>query len=280
MARFNQDDATRIYEIEQKLCTIQQGSRDVNAYYTELITLWENYKNYVELPVCTCGRCECNAAQLWERLQQRSRVTKFLMGLNEAYEPTRRHILMQKPMPSLEAAFNIVVQDERQKSINTVSQAGNVVFQSSGSSEFDQMIAYANYKGKPKVVCTHCGMTGHMVNKCYKIHGYPPGYIPGFKSQATQLYGQRPQQYSAQQFNTYPAKQFNAQQFQPKGNFQQMQRPVQVNAQQWRPSFPQKDNAIANVMIEAPPTPAQVTYNNIDLSSLTSDQVQQIVAQL
>lgn len=35
-----------------------------------------------------------------------------------------------------------------------------------------------------------------------------------------------------------------------------MQRSFQVNAQQWRPSFPQKDNAIANVMIEAPPTTA------------------------
>ncbi|KAL1208845.1 hypothetical protein V5N11_010523 [Cardamine amara subsp. amara] len=54
MTRFKQDDAPRVYEIEQRLSTIHQGHMDVSTYYTELITLWEEYKNYVELPVCTC----------------------------------------------------------------------------------------------------------------------------------------------------------------------------------------------------------------------------------
>ncbi|KAG2270373.1 hypothetical protein Bca52824_064928 [Brassica carinata] len=75
------------------------------------------YKNYVELPVCTCGHCECNAAMLWERLQQQSHVTKFLMGLNDAYEQTRRHILMLKPIPTIDEVFNMVSQDERQKNL-------------------------------------------------------------------------------------------------------------------------------------------------------------------
>lgn len=25
-------------------------------------------------------------------------------------------------------------------------------------------------------LCTHCGLLGHTINKCYKIHVYPPGY--------------------------------------------------------------------------------------------------------
>lgn len=102
MTRFKQDDALRIFEIEQRLSNIQQGSSDVSTYYTELVTLWEEYQNYVDLPLCTSGKCECNAALSWEKLQQRSRVTKFLMGLNEAYDSTRRHILMLKPIPSIE----------------------------------------------------------------------------------------------------------------------------------------------------------------------------------
>lgn len=111
---FKQEDAPRVYEIEQQLSRLQQGSMDISTYYTALVTLWEEYRNYVELPVCSCGKCECNAAALWEALQQRSRVTKFLMGLNEAFEPTRRHILMLKPIPSIEDVFNLVIQDERQ----------------------------------------------------------------------------------------------------------------------------------------------------------------------
>ena len=122
LSRFKQDDAPRVFEIELRLSVLSQGSLDVSAYYTELITLWEEYKNYIELHVCTCGHCECNAALLWEQLQQRGRVTKFLMGLNDTYEQTRRHILMLKPIPIIEEAFNIVAQDERQRNIKTCCQ--------------------------------------------------------------------------------------------------------------------------------------------------------------
>lgn len=102
---------------------------DVSAYYTELVTLWEEHRNFVELHVCTCGKCECDAATLWEKLQHRSRVTKFLIGLNESYEQTRRRILMLKPIPAIEESFNIVTQDGRQRSIRPVTAVDNVAFQ-------------------------------------------------------------------------------------------------------------------------------------------------------
>ena len=25
-------------------------------------------------------------------------------------------------------------------------------------------------------MCSHCGVVGHIVDKCYKLHGFPPGY--------------------------------------------------------------------------------------------------------
>lgn len=194
LARFKQDDAPRVFEIEQRLSTIQQGSMDISTYYTELVTLWEEYKNYIEIPVCTCGRCECNAALLWEKMQQRSRVMKFLMGLNEAYESTRRHILMLKPIPDIEDVFNMVTQDERQKTLKPSTRLDNVAFQNTGpvespvvqsqdpnfySGPADNAAYAAAYQGNrypPKPICTHCGRTGHTVQKCFKLHGYPPGH--------------------------------------------------------------------------------------------------------
>ncbi|KAL0656660.1 hypothetical protein Bca4012_077244 [Brassica carinata] len=83
------------------------------------------YKNYIELPVCTCGKCECNAAMLWEKLQQCSCVTKFLVGLNEVYDQMRRHILMLKPIPCIEEVYNMVAQDERQRQIRPVIKTDN-----------------------------------------------------------------------------------------------------------------------------------------------------------
>ncbi|KAG7588340.1 Reverse transcriptase RNA-dependent DNA polymerase [Arabidopsis suecica] len=159
---------------------------DVSAYYTELVTLWEEYRNYVELPVYTCGKCECNAALLWEKLQHMSRVTKFLMGLNESYAATRRHILMLKPIPTIEDAFNMVTQDERQRSIKSTSET--VVFQASGPpTPISQEVynyhspaknsAYAvqnGYRPRPlRPLCTHCGQSGYVIQKCFKLHGYP-----------------------------------------------------------------------------------------------------------
>ncbi|XP_010489977.1 PREDICTED: uncharacterized protein LOC104767686 [Camelina sativa] len=191
LPRFKQDDAPRVYEIEQRLTCIQQGSLDVSAYYTELVTLWEEYKNYIELPVCTSGRCECNAAVLWERLQDRSRVTKFLMGLNESYEQTRRHILMLKPIPNMEEAYNMVTQDERQHivSLKPPVKSDNVAFQTTGSYEgdpangsyvvepYEYVAAYNTYRPKSnRPMCTHCGKMGHMIQTCFKVHGYPHGF--------------------------------------------------------------------------------------------------------
>ncbi|XP_024006507.1 uncharacterized protein LOC112083018 [Eutrema salsugineum] len=39
LCRFKQNNAPRVYEIEQRLSSIQQGSMDVSTYYTELVTL-------------------------------------------------------------------------------------------------------------------------------------------------------------------------------------------------------------------------------------------------
>ena len=258
LTRFKQDDAPRVYEIEQRLSTIQQGSMDISTYYTELVTLWEEYKNYVEIPVCTCGRCECNAALLWEKMQQKSRVMKFLMGLNEAYESTRRHILMLKPIPDIEDVFNMVAQDERQKSIKPSTRVDNVAFQNIGPIEsavnvqdpsyytgpFDNAAYAAAYQGNrfsQKPVCTHCKRHGHTVQKCYKLHGYPPGHK---LHQMTSSSSRGPQQQST------PKPQFP-----PQSQFQQNQ-----------------STNVANAV--AAPNPS------LDLNQFTTDQVQSLLAQL
>ena len=34
----------------------------------------------------------------------------------------------------------------------------------------------SQYGKKDKPICSHCGFRGHTVDKCYKFHGYPPGF--------------------------------------------------------------------------------------------------------
>ena len=34
-----------------------------------------------------------------------------------------------------------------------------------------------------KVICDHCGDKGHTIERCFKLHGFPPGWKKGEKSQ-------------------------------------------------------------------------------------------------
>lgn len=39
------------------------------------------------------------------------------------------------------------------------------------------------YHRKPRLHCTHCNISGHTIEKYYKLHGYPPGYKPKLRNQ-------------------------------------------------------------------------------------------------
>ena len=71
------------------------------------------------------------------------------------------------------------------KANSSVKQSGGYKPQvtSSGSQ-------YGGYKGpkKDRPFCTHCNILGHIIEKCYKIHGYPPGYIPCYKQKQKSQY--------------------------------------------------------------------------------------------
>ena len=39
-----------------------------------------------------------------------------------------------------------------------------------------------NSKGKDRPICTHCGKLGHVMEKCFKLHGFPPSFKPKAKN--------------------------------------------------------------------------------------------------
>ena len=100
----------------------------------------------------------------------------FLMGLNETYAAVRSQILLMEPMPSLSKVFSLLLQDEKQRKVG----AGKKLIDTSsalaafGSKLGNHKTFVKSKNGRPQ--CTHCGAMGHVVDKCYKLHGYPPGY--------------------------------------------------------------------------------------------------------
>ena len=117
--------------------------------------------------------------------QQQEYVMQFLMGLNESYASTRGQILMLDLLPPVVKVFNLVVQEERQWSIRSRSSAPSDSMAFNASSPAHS-VATASSHNKPRherPICTHCGLTGHTVDRCYKLHGFPPGYKPKGKAQ-------------------------------------------------------------------------------------------------
>ena len=106
----------------------------------------------------------------------------FLIGLNETYASVRGQILIMDPVPPLSKVFSLILQDEKKRKVGAAKKM-----------QLDTAVALASTltaknvkkfkKGRPQY--THCGAMGHVVDKCYKLHGYPPGYK--FKSTKGQV---------------------------------------------------------------------------------------------
>ena len=103
---------------------------------------------------------------------------QFLMGLNESYSQTRSQILMMEPLPSISKVFSLVVQEERQRQINSGSSLlpGSIAIAESSSPASISATNFTQKTKRDRPLCTHCGIQGHTVDKCYKLHGYPLGY--------------------------------------------------------------------------------------------------------
>ena len=61
---------------------------------------------------------------------------------------------------------------------STLSNTG-LTYPNAGSnallSRFDNNRS-SQYPRKDWPICSHCGLKGHIVDKCYKLHGYPPSF--------------------------------------------------------------------------------------------------------
>lgn len=109
----------------------------------------------------------------------------FLMGLNESYSALKIHLMSLDPFPIFGKVFSPVLQEERQRSayVNNGKNGHSVplsepvgMLTNASQSNFD--------KPKERLYRTHCGKTNHTVDKCFQLHGFPPGFgrgaPPGF----------------------------------------------------------------------------------------------------
>lgn len=181
--RFQQSNAPWIFQLLKDLVTTVQGYLSIESYYTKLKTIWQELLEYRPSIDCKCT----GLRSLLEHLRSEY-VMIFLMGLNDSYTNVRAQILLMDPVPSINKVFSLLIQEERQRMI------GNNYASSLDSSSLAIVVADTSEKSYThhfrrkdnRSYCTHYGLRGDVIDRCYKLHGYPPGYRsnnPGVTSQ-------------------------------------------------------------------------------------------------
>ncbi|KAA8543184.1 hypothetical protein F0562_021321 [Nyssa sinensis] len=186
--RFQQRNRPRIFQLKRELMNLHQEQSSVSIYFTKLKTIWEELSNY--RLNCSCGKCSCGGVKNLNDHHQMEYIMSFLMGLDDSFSQVRGQLLLMDPMPPINRVFSLIVQEEQQRRTNSSSDSSNStgtmafavktdVAKSGGSgsqnSQNSNSSASKNQK-RDRLYCMHCKILGHTVDRCYKIHGYPPGY--------------------------------------------------------------------------------------------------------
>ncbi|XP_041009284.1 uncharacterized protein LOC121253319 [Juglans microcarpa x Juglans regia] len=169
--RFSQANGPRIFQLQKAIAFLTQDNLTVSAYFTQIKGLWDELLNYRPLPSCSCG-----ALRSLSDLQQQDYVMCFLMGLNNRYSHIRGQILLIDPLPSVNKFLSLILQEERQRDIGSF-MIPSIPFAALSSSRIGKSSVGNNASiRKDRPLYSYCGLQGHTVGKCFKLHGYPPGY--------------------------------------------------------------------------------------------------------
>ncbi|XP_075645486.1 uncharacterized protein LOC142616544 [Castanea sativa] len=146
-------------------------------------------------PTCSCGKCTCNLPQKLEDICLQESVMQFLMWLNKSYSQIKGQILLMEPLPTINKVYSLLIQEERQRSVGlgnyvhiestTLAVKGSNVNSNPNFPGFFGNFGASggkNSKGRDKPICTHYGKLGHVMEKCFKLHGFPPGFKPKGKN--------------------------------------------------------------------------------------------------
>ncbi|XP_062086348.1 uncharacterized protein LOC133792456 [Humulus lupulus] len=134
--RFDQGNGPRIFELRETLIALHQGDNSVTCYFANLKSIWDEMQKVKPRTPYTCDASM---------------------------------ILPIDPFPSLSKVFSMIIQEECQRKL--------------GSSHHSSFVAATTSVDSPnsqtKKMCptrSHCQKQGHLKDKCYFLHGFPPGY--------------------------------------------------------------------------------------------------------
>ncbi|XP_075086511.1 uncharacterized protein LOC142169175 [Nicotiana tabacum] len=154
------------------------GALDIASYFNKLKKLWDELR---VMRSSHSSTCTCAPKAGIQKEEEEDRLHQFLMGLNYTYVNVRSNLLMMQQPPSLDNAYNILLQDERKRHVNPSTQFGhesasfnvaslNFSQPSHPQKQYPQRVSFDSNRAAQ--FCKYCKKSGHLIDKCYKLHGF------------------------------------------------------------------------------------------------------------
>ena len=182
--RFGQSSCSQLYGLHEDLATLSQSAgMTIADYFTKAKSLWDELDNFSPIPTCTCDGCSCNLTKRVLKMQQEHRIMQFLMKVDPKYNQVRTNILMMDDLPNASVIYPLLQQEERHKEVSklTTNPTDSMVFAvdrkqyyQRHSDHHTQDRSISGNKRHASYVCEHCKIPGHSIERCFKIHSYPP----------------------------------------------------------------------------------------------------------
>lgn len=83
-------------------------------FFTKLKNLWREIDSYREIPHCDCGKCTCNVNGRINDQEDKLKIRKFLVELNDQFRQVKSHILSLEVLPKLNKVYSMVIHEESQ----------------------------------------------------------------------------------------------------------------------------------------------------------------------
>ncbi|XP_074327056.1 uncharacterized protein LOC141664995 [Apium graveolens] len=108
--RFSIVSGHKFYETQRDLFKLEQGNDSIEFYFHKRKGFWDEIKALEPIIKCSCG-----AIKDWENKLEKTRLIQFLMGLHSSYTAARGQLLMMSSWPTVNQAFMLLKQEEKQR---------------------------------------------------------------------------------------------------------------------------------------------------------------------
>ncbi|KAJ8642093.1 hypothetical protein MRB53_018787 [Persea americana] len=168
-------DASKSYQLYCEVISVRQNGGSIVSYWGQLQKLWQ------EIDAIDDCAMKCKAdIEIYTTRVNYQRVYIFLAGLDSQLDGVRGRVLATVPLPNAQIAYAMVrAEANRQNAMmGGTSTNGTAMAARRSSTRQDTK------KGMRK--CTHCNGDNHVVDTCFKLHGYPDWHPKAKKNSSLQ----------------------------------------------------------------------------------------------